>query len=598
NYCDLDNDGYSEQIILYLSLKKEPAIKIINHLGGLNGQWNFKGKFPEGKIKPENIFCGDFNNNGLKEIYFLSQYGLDSVCLNILETLADSTTFRKQKFITRINKVDTIVNYHTSLNLLQDINNDSYKEIIFCIKAGFSLQPRAVFVYDIYNDILIESSPNGIIKGEIKIADLNNDKYPELICSTYSRGNIHDSLGIPYSDYNAWLIIYDNKLNYFFEPVGFKGYPGGVKCELINNTKTGLQLYVLFSCCDKRGLINKIALLSTEGKKIIENDISHIFKDGAFLFKTKHNEKEELFIINNNGKIYSINNKLELSLYKDLKSSILANIFQIDLNNDTEKEFIFVGNNRKNITITQGDFDYPVLINVPPDNIYSSFFNISLKKNGDNDPELFIQNGANCYLISYYENPLFYFKYLFYLGIYITLLAFILIIQKIQQVRQKKQKEIENKISKLQFISIKGQIDPHFTFNALNSISSLIYKEEKETAYKFISKFSALIRATVENSDKIDRTINEELEFVSNYLELQKFRFKDKFDYEISIASDVETNILIPQMVIQNFVENAIKHGLKYREKDGMLKINLENDQKKLLITIEDNGIGREKAKA
>ncbi|MCD4773815.1 MAG: histidine kinase [Bacteroidales bacterium] len=597
NYCDLDNDGYSEQIILYLSLKKEPSIKIINHLGGLNDQWNFKGKFPEGKLKAENFFCGDFNNNDLKEIYFLSQYGQDSVYLNILETHADSTTLLKQKFITRINKVDTIVNYSTSLNLLQDINHDSYKEIIFCIKAGFSLQPRAVFVYDIINDILIESPPSASVKYDIKIADLNNDNYPELICSSCSRGNIHDSLGIPYSDHNAWLIIYDNKLNYFFEPISFKGYPGGIRCEIFNNSETGLQLYVLFSCQDKRGSTVKLLLFSPDGKKIIENDISHTFSSSAFLFKTKHKEKEKLFIINNNGKTYSINNNLKLFLFKDIKYPIFSKSFQFNLNKDKEKELIFVGDNRKNIIITQGNFDYPVLINIPPDNNYSRFFNVSLKKNGNKDPELFIQNGANCYLISYYENPLFYFKYLIYLGIFAGILILIFLIQKTQKVRLQKRIDIEKQIFELQFISIKGQMDPHFTFNALNSISSLIYKEEKETAYNFISKFSALIRATVENSDKIDRTINEELDFVSNYLELQKFRFNDKFDYEISIASGVETNILIPQMIIQNFVENAIKHGLKFREKDGMLKIDLNKENKKILITIEDNGIGREKAK-
>ena len=443
----------------------------------------------------------------------------------------------------------------------------------------------------------MESPPSGSLKGDIKIADLNNDTYPELICSTSSPGNIHDSLGIPYSDHNAWIMVYDHNLNYFFEPVSFKGHPGGVECELINNSENGLQFFVLFSCYDKRGSTVKLLLFSPDGKKIIENDISHIFKDGAFLLKTKHNEKEEIFIININGEIYSINNKLELSLYKDIKNSISANIFQFDLNNDKEKELIFVGNNRKNITITQSNFNYPVLINVPPDNIYSSVFNISLKKNWNKNPELFVQNGANCYLISYYENPLFYFKYLIYAGIYAAILLFILFIRKIQKVQLQKRYAIEKEISELQLKTIKNQIDPHFTFNAINAVSSVIYKEDKQTAYNIFTKFSNLIRSMLLSSDKISRTLEQELDFVKNYLELEKFRFKDKFDYSVNVGDNVNLDVHVPKMIIQTFVENAIKHGLQFKEKEGLLFININTEQNNLKIIIEDNGIGRQKAK-
>jgi LytS/YehU family sensor histidine kinase len=139
-------------------------------------------------------------------------------------------------------------------------------------------------------------------------------------------------------------------------------------------------------------------------------------------------------------------------------------------------------------------------------------------------------------------------------------------------------------------------MDPHFTFNALNSISSVIYKENKEKAYRYFTKFSKLIRSSLEVSDKISRTLEEEIDFTRNYLDLEKIRFKENFIYKITIDEKVNMQMTVPKMIIQNYTENAVKHGLKHLEKDRRLFIDLFMAGDHLIINVEDNGIGREQA--
>ena len=170
---------------------------------------------------------------------------------------------------------------------------------------------------------------------------------------------------------------------------------------------------------------------------------------------------------------------------------------------------------------------------------------------------------------------------------------------KLQAYEQKQiilRREFEQKKSALQILTLKNQLNPHFIFNALNSIGSSIQKERKDKAYDLLTSFSDLVRATLYQADKISITLTQELDFVRNYLILEKNRFKNIFEYEIQISREVDREALIPRMAIQVFVENAIKHGLRYLEKDGKLDIIIGQDKGHLNITISDNGIGRKKA--
>jgi len=151
----------------------------------------------------------------------------------------------------------------------------------------------------------------------------------------------------------------------------------------------------------------------------------------------------------------------------------------------------------------------------------------------------------------------------------------------------------ERRFAELQFRTLRNQLAPHFVFNALNAIGSSIYQNDKEKSYDYLQRFATLIRATLVHSDKSYRTLNEEVEFVKNYLDLEQFRFENRFDYQIRIEDTIDKEIPVPKMIIQTFAENAVKHGLVQRSVKGILNIDITTNEEYLNILVEDNGIGR-----
>lgn len=147
--------------------------------------------------------------------------------------------------------------------------------------------------------------------------------------------------------------------------------------------------------------------------------------------------------------------------------------------------------------------------------------------------------------------------------------------------------------------SLRSQMNPHFIFNALNSIDNFIWKREPEQASNYLVKFSNLMRMTLENSRTKHIPLTVEIEFLKSYLELENFRHNQKFKYEISVSPEIDgKNILIPSMVIQPFVENAILHGLSHKiDGDCNLSICFSRQDNLVKCVVEDNGIGRKNAR-
>lgn len=142
--------------------------------------------------------------------------------------------------------------------------------------------------------------------------------------------------------------------------------------------------------------------------------------------------------------------------------------------------------------------------------------------------------------------------------------------------------------------ALRAQMNPHFIFNALNAIQNFVLKKDTEKAYEYLGQFAKLIRATLHNSRKMTNTIKEELEFLKLYLNLESLRFKDQFEYDFIVDKKVDLELMIPSMVIQPFVENAIIHGLLPAKKDSVrrLVIRITSDDDFTYYEIEDNGVG------
>lgn len=161
--------------------------------------------------------------------------------------------------------------------------------------------------------------------------------------------------------------------------------------------------------------------------------------------------------------------------------------------------------------------------------------------------------------------------------------------------RQQLLAEQQNELNASKLTAIRSQMNPHFIFNALNSIQSLVLKGDVDNSYTYITKFANLVRRTLNYSDKEFIDFSEEIKLIELYLTLEQLRFKE--DFEFTMNTDGIEDVMMPPMLIQPFIENALVHGLLHR--NGPKRIRLDFELKDVLIcTITDNGVGRQRAKA
>jgi streptogramin lyase len=169
-----------------------------------------------------------------------------------------------------------------------------------------------------------------------------------------------------------------------------------------------------------------------------------------------------------------------------------------------------------------------------------------------------------------------------------------------QRIRKKERQraEFEKQLASMELTALRSQMNPHFIFNCLNSIKHLIATGNNEQANGYLMNFASLIRLVLENSAKERIALSEELKMTELYVKMEKLRFDDRFAYEINTDSKLDLDFVeVPPLILQPFVENAIWHGLMHKEGEAKLEIGVEEDGGMLLCIIDDNGIGREKAR-
>jgi ligand-binding sensor domain-containing protein len=166
------------------------------------------------------------------------------------------------------------------------------------------------------------------------------------------------------------------------------------------------------------------------------------------------------------------------------------------------------------------------------------------------------------------------------------------------RMRQNEKEQLAQRMSELEQKALRAQMNPHFIFNCLNSIQQYIFDQDIIAANKYITGFARLIRATLNNSTLAFIPLADEIDFLSAYLSLEKLRFKEKMDYSIRADPSIDTSAFsIPPMLVQPFVENSMRHGLRHKtDGKGYIQVSMEQTADGLTITIEDNGIGRLRA--
>ncbi len=168
-----------------------------------------------------------------------------------------------------------------------------------------------------------------------------------------------------------------------------------------------------------------------------------------------------------------------------------------------------------------------------------------------------------------------------------------LYVNRLQTQKKAQMLQVESDLRESRMKAIRSQLNPHFIFNALNSIQYLFYSGDKKTASQFMGDFATLMRNVLDMSSKAEITISEEQKMLTHYLDLEKMRMENAFDYAFEIDPNLDAEkVKLPTMLLQPYVENVVKHAFQGMKEGGKLTISIAKQNADLLVKIEDNGIG------
>jgi len=589
-YSDLDGDDISEKIrFLCLEGKNLTGIVVYQNNRIVN-QWNFKGII---NITNVSYLIGDYNNNNYEEI-ILFTYHNDSIFLNMVEPLGGekieiNNQFYEQSSRSIINVPDA--DFSVFDGGFANFTGNSFKELYFSISPGgykYPPQPRKVCIYDLVKDTLLFSPEAGIQFRALQHVDLNNDNVPEITGNTYAFGNCKDDF--PYTDQKGWLMVFNRKLDFIFEPISFDEFPMKLYVEPFSHKGENL-LFVYHNYNGVKNITSKLLIYNQYGNIVHEKVVEDLSKPrGSSIL----NHDGNLYFLKGNGTIQLLDKSLNLKESWNIESIRNGKVrFRGDINGDKKDELIFYGKKDNEFIITQNNLKNPVSVKIPYTNNCCHF---AVKKEGEKKIFLFTHTENITATYTYKKNQLYVFRYPLYVGLFGVLWFVVWLIKYFQAKILHQQYERQQKISELQLKSVKNQIEPHFTFNLLNSISSLLYKEDIDKANDIIVKYSKLLRSSLVYSDRIIISLSEEINYIENYLEIEKYRLEDKFTYTIETDPAVNLDVSVPKMFIFTFVENAVKHGIRHLKGSGFIHLIISKTKRNLLVEIKDNGIGRKKA--
>lgn len=588
-FADLDHDGLSERIHTFINESGNAGVVIRTNLGP-DQQRNYRGIYED---RTARLIIGDCNGDNLDEI-FLFTYLEDTVFLHAVRFAREPELFIKDRFISTVGKNLNDPDLTFIPGKVTDMTGDGLGDVVFGINAGFSRYPRNVFIYDVARDSFRISPRSGAFFNQLCLANLDDDPFEEITLYTAGTDNFNEEPMV-YHDSSSWMMALDHDLSFLFTPVMFSGTTGNFITFPI--FPAGQDPVLL---CIHKGFRNS----APESKAMICNTRGEIVKvkdlDGDEPLNTMeilprsvqgYPSDEAIGFMYNNG-LFEIDSSLNVRRLARIQFSGLAPDF-IDIDRDGKDEFILPSADHKKHLIFRSDFSHPAELDYPIQAVRPV---LSVKLNGDEPPQLSVMGDTQWWLFGYGINPIYRYRIFIYLAIYLSFLGFILLIRKLYSFQLRKKYETEKKITALQLSGIKAQMEPHFIFNVINSIGSSIYREKKDEAYEMVVRFSQMVRTLLSTSDQLYRTLNEELEFVTNFLELEKRRFPELFEYRIDIDPATDRELLVPKMILQLHTENALKHGLRPKGMGGLLEVTISQADDYLVLSVKDNGIGRKAA--
>jgi len=584
SYADINSDGINERIETF-NYKTNAAAIVYTLSGNLYESYNLKGYWysnPEYQL-------ADIDRNSISEMYSITITSDDSVFVNQTEFNQRSND-KRSKFVSSISRHNGERDCVIESLGFSDINGDRIPEYIFSISAGFTLQPRAVYAWDLAKDSLYRSPFAGVsikYNHSIPTYDLDNDGIQELFLHTTSTDNYHSQ--VAFSDTGSYAFILTKDLNFFIDPVLMAGpsshtstYPWITKEDTL----------ILSLAWDRRLNVNFLntILLDPDGTILDTSSIQANSYTYSFFINDKihlmYNEDRK-----NHAGFISEELDFEEKRESDLK---LGGSRYLNLDQDPALEIISVDPDKGLFVIFEENFKNVTTCEFPHQIL--SFKDVSLVSTDGSGARIHIQSDQYSYYIEYIKSKFTYLRFPFYFALYGAIYLVLYFLQRIFLFRNRRRKLTEERMLNLQLQSAMNQLNPHFTFNALNTIGDSVLEGRSEEAYEYFTKLAALIRISMTNAFQLDKTLEEELSFVHQYLEIEKLRFKEKLQFTIELDPSINKALKIPKMLLHIFVENAMKHGIFHKDEGGNIEIKLKKEKRWISIEIIDDGIGREAA--
>ncbi len=579
-YVDVDNDGESEEFIYYhLSDNRQPVINQYSGDGEFQNAWYLDGKVAENF----EFITGDYNNDSINEVFVFSFFE-NNLCLYGLKP-GESNRFLVQKV--PVYKFDNTFDFSQLVihsGGIADLNGDGIGEVIFSVNSRFTQTPRRVFAYDIVHNSVLKSPELGLqLVGSPILFDFDENGTPEIFLATLNSTNQAWTLPHQQAQYSASIVL-QSDLTYFMVPTLFESRMSVTSTFPVvaeNHNYIGALSWPL-----KKEESARLMLLNKNGEIIQQNELPA----SNFVFDPNRSNWNNIILFNREGWVSQFTPALKPIQSIDLGGSV-NQVTYFDIDDDHDEELLVVQNNA--LKIYRKNFTNPVEIDIPGLNIQKVYF--SVKKNKDANNQLSIQNNNQHYLISYSKNRFYGLRYLIIATSVLIMWLLTWVLDKIHTSTVERIKLENEKFYLMQMDLIRNQLDPHFLFNALNSISFSINKDERKTAYYNLGLFSKFLRESIITLDEFSRSLEEEVDYVKNYLILEKFRFKEKFDYDFVIGPGVNKTQKVPKLILFSFIESALKKSVLPKEGGGRIEITIDTYQGRgIYIMISDTGLHRD----
>lgn len=464
-YDDLDMDSRVELIRSKTNIFGEAAF-VIEKDGKILDQYNLKKGVFFNRTPP--LFFGDYNNDSLKEIFCLTRLG-NEVWLHVSDVFDTVKTRQRTVKVDTVWEVDGKYDLSAAISQLVDMNLDGFKDLVFSMNAGFSIYPRRVYYYDIANDSLHKSVPYGANGSVTQIADIDNDSIPEILLTTKAVNNMNGEDKLILSDEYSWFLIFNNTLHFKIEP--FQMGEKHTQVRLFFGDFS--QQQGLISVLNKTGraisaLADTLTLSMHNKKGEVTFQQVMVLPSREYRFFARNDTKQ--LLLSEGNQIYCFDTMLNKKLIRrNLPGSL---IFRKSIAAGRDIWYLFSDMNTTRFYVADKNFSRFINTNIVDKKAdYLGCFLINMV-NGN--PTFAIQSGNEITTFMIVKNPHYQFRFGYYTGGYLIIYLIVWLIQFLQRRQMEKKQALEKEINRLQFATLKNQLEPHFTMNVLNAIAGFV----------------------------------------------------------------------------------------------------------------------------